>query len=273
MEMGIFDGVLLASDYDGTLRGSTLKVLDRDKEANRYFQDQGGAFVLTTGRSYAAFYRQARELPLDYPTLLSNGATFCEMDTGKTIFTHNLPLRATGDMAEVAASYPNVACETYYGEEIYCFQPNEHTQDHMKLVESSYIECPPEQMPTPWLKVLLEGERQDLAEIQKLILSRWGDFYECIFSSVNLLELTGKNVHKGAGVLEAAKHLGVAPEHVYCVGDNDNDLPMLRTARIGFAPEGSVAASRGERLEIVRDADHGCVENVIEILKERYQNR
>lgn len=26
--MGIFDGVLLASDYDGTLRGSTLKVLD-----------------------------------------------------------------------------------------------------------------------------------------------------------------------------------------------------------------------------------------------------
>ena len=41
MEMGIFDGVLLASDYDGTLRGSTLRVLDRDKEAIRFFEDQG----------------------------------------------------------------------------------------------------------------------------------------------------------------------------------------------------------------------------------------
>ena len=39
--MGIFDGVLLASDYDGTLRGTTLQVLDRDKEAIRFFEDQG----------------------------------------------------------------------------------------------------------------------------------------------------------------------------------------------------------------------------------------
>ena len=74
-------------------------------------------------------------------------------------------------------------------------------------------------------------------------------------------------------MLEAAKYLGISPEHVYCVGDNDNDLPMLRMAKIGFAPAGSVAAGRDEKLEIVRDADHGCVENVIEILKERYQNR
>ena len=271
--MGIFDGVLLDSDYDGTLRGTTLRVLDRDKEAIRYFEDQGGAFVLTTGRCYAAFYRQARELPLDYPTLLSNGATFCRMDTGETLFVHNLPMRATRDMAEVGERYPHVAFETYYGEEIYCFQPNEHTREHMKLVEGDYIEATPEDMPTPWLKVLLEGERQDLAEIQQWILSRWSDFYECIFSSDNLLELTGKNVHKGTGVLEAAKYLGISPEHVYCVGDNDNDLPMLRTARIGFAPTGSVAAGRGEGLEIVRDADHGCVENVIEILEDRYQHR
>ena len=42
------------------------------------------------------------------------------------------------------------------------------------------------------------------------------------------------------------------------MGDNDNDLPMLRTAKIGFAPPGSVAAGRDKGLEIVRDADHGC---------------
>ena len=112
-------------------------------------------------------------------------------------------------------------------------------------------------MPTPWLKVLLEGEREDLEQIQKLILERWSAFYECIFSSVNLLELTGKNVHKGAGVLEAAKYLGVAPEHIYCVGDNDNDLPMLRIAAAGFVPEGSVAAGRDLGFTLVRDADHG----------------
>lgn len=271
--MGMFDGVLLASDYDGTLRGDSLQVQERDVEAIRRFQEEGGLFLVATGRSYAAFYQQAKELPLRLPVLLSNGATFCDMATGEMLFTHNLPLRAVEDMAELARRFPEVAFETYYGEEIYCYQPNHHTAFHMGLVKGDYIECPPEQMPTPWLKVLLEGEREELEQIQKLVLSRWSAFYECIFSNVNLLELTGKNVHKGAGVLEAARYLGVAPEHIYCVGDNDNDLPMLRLARMGFVPAGSVAAGRDLGFTVVRDADHGCVEQVIELLARRYGGR
>ena len=270
--MGIFDGVLLASDYDGTLRGSTLEVLERDRAAIDFFQREGGRFILTTGRCYAAFYQQARELPLCSPTLLSNGATFCEMETGHTLFNHDLPDRAPADLAEIGTRFPDVAMETYYGEEVYCFHPNAYTDWHMSLVKTSYTEAALEEMPTPWLKVLFEGAHAALEQVQETILTRWSEFYECIFSSENLLELTGKNVHKGFGVLEAAGYYGISPEHIYCVGDNDNDLPMLRVAKIGFVPEGSVAAGRDEMFQLVRDADHGCVENVIRLLEWRYRN-
>lgn len=268
--MGIFDGVLLASDYDGTLRGSTLQVLDRDKRAIEQFQQEGGAFILTTGRCYAAFYQQAEELPLRFPTLLSNGATFCEMNTGRTIFNHNLPERAPDDLRFVAEHFPDVAMETYYGEEVYCYHPNAFTDWHMSLVNTSYTEADLKEMPTPWLKVLFEGVHAELEEVQKMILDLWGDYYECIFSNRNLLELTGKNVHKGFGVLEAARLLKIDRKNIYCVGDNDNDLPMLRIARIGFAPKGSVASAH-ENLQIVRDADNGCLENVIQLLHWRYE--
>lgn len=269
--MGIFDGVLLASDYDGTLRGSGLEVLDRDVEAIRRFQDEGGVFVLTTGRCYSTFYRQARELPLRYPTLLSNGATFCRMETGETLFNHDLPDRCREDMQVLAEQFPALAFETYFGEDIYCFRPNAFTEYHMGLVKSGYTECGLGDMPQPWLKVLFEAERDVLDKAQEVVLSRWSAFYECIFSNDNLLELTAKNVHKGTGVLEAANYLGVSLEHVYCVGDNHNDLPMLRVARVGFAPAGSVAAGELDGLRVTRDADHGCVENVIEILEDRYR--
>ncbi len=269
--MGIFDGVLLASDYDGTLRGSGLEVLPEDKAAIRRFQDEGGVFILTTGRCYSTFCRQAQELPLDWPTLLSNGATFCRMTTGEILFSHNLPLRAAEDMKELAAQFPDVAFETYFGEEIYCFHPNAFTHWHMELVGSSYTESDFDAMPTPWLKVLFEGERDRLTQLRQTVLRRWDDQYECIFSNENLLELTGKNVHKGAGVLEAAALLGIQPEHVYCVGDNDNDVPMLRVARRGFAPVGSVAAGRDvPGLCVTRDADHGCLSDVIERLEHLY---
>lgn len=269
--MGIFDGVLLASDYDGTLRGSTLKVLPVDVEAISYFQKEGGRFILTTGRCYSTFFRQAKELPLESPCLLSNGATFCEMDSQKLLFNHDLPDRAPGDMLELAKCFPDLAFETYFGEDIYCYNPNQYTDWHMTLVKSTYTECPVEEMPTPWLKVLFEGEHATLAAVQQMVRERWDGYYECIFSNENLLELTAKGVHKGMGVLEAAAMLGIDREHVYCVGDNDNDLPMLRVAKIGFAPEGSVVANRGEPgVRIVPSCEEGCVAGVIAALKEIY---
>jgi len=269
--VGIFDGVLLASDYDGTLRGSGLTVRPGDVEAIRRFQDEGGTFVVTTGRCYATFFRQARELPLRFPALLSNGATFCRMETGETLFNHNLPGRCREDMLELAKRFPGLAFETYFGEKIYCFRPNAFTGYHMRLVQSDYTRCDLEKMPIPWLKVLFEADYETLVQVQKAVFSRWGAFYECIFSHENLLELTGKGVHKGAGVLEAAKCLGISPEHIYCVGDNDNDLPMLRIAKHGFAPAGSVAAAGDAAVQVTRDADHGCVENVVEILEGLYR--
>ena len=272
--MGMFDGVMLVSDYDGTLRGSSRVVLQRDIDAIRSFQQEGGTFLMCTGRCYSTFYQQARDLPLHAPTLLSNGATFCEMETGKELFHYDLPDRAVGDIRVLGDRFPGVAFETYHGEEIYCWHPNGYTQWHMDLVKSAYTECEPEEMPTPWLKVLLEGEKETLIQVQEWVLSHWAAHYECIFSNMNLMELTAKGVHKGTGVLRAAEKLGISPEHVYCAGDNDNDVPMLNAAALGFAPEGSVVAAKNlPNVQVVRDADHGCIESVIEFLTERYQSK
>jgi hypothetical protein len=42
-----------------------------------------------------------------------------------------------------------------------------------------------------------------------------------------LVEITAQGVDKGSGVLKLCQHLGVAPERVLAIGDNDNDIPML----------------------------------------------
>lgn len=270
--MGMFDGVMLVSDYDGTLRGSTRVVLQQDLDAIRFFQQEGGTFLVCTGRCYSTFFQQAQALPLHAPTLLSNGATFCDMKTGEELFHYDLPHRAAEDIRVLGDRFPGVAFETYYGEEIYCWHPNSYTQWHMELVKSAYIEREPEEMPLPWLKVLMEGEKSELMQVQEWVLSHWSQHYECIFSNDNLMELTANGVHKGTGVLRAAKQLGIAPEHIYCAGDNDNDVPMLTAVARGFAPAGSVVAGKGlPGVEVVRDADHGCIESVIEWLKERYK--
>ena len=51
--MGKFDGMLICSDFDGTLFiGSQIS--DKTVEAIKYFQENGGRFTITSGR-YPAF--------------------------------------------------------------------------------------------------------------------------------------------------------------------------------------------------------------------------
>ena len=50
--MGIFDGVLIASDWDGTLFNGE-KVPCKNIEAIKYFIENGGHFTVSSGRQYS----------------------------------------------------------------------------------------------------------------------------------------------------------------------------------------------------------------------------
>ena len=97
-----------------------------------------------------------------------------------------------------------------------------------------------------------------------------GESYEVIFSNRYLLELTAKGSHKGGSALWLAEHLGISREHLYCVGDNQNALPMLEVARIGFAPENCSPLLKEWGARIVNNCDAGCVAAVIKILDVLY---
>ncbi len=267
--MGKFDGLLLASDYDGTLRGTTQQVLETDKAAIRYFQDEGGIFLVATGRSYNSFVALAEELPLRSPTLLSNGAVLQQMDTGEVLWQHDLPSSAVADIPYLSAMFPQIAAELYHNEQVCCLNPNEESERWQRIQpELQYTIGTASDFPTPWLKVLFRGAFEPLRSLREYVLSHWEDRYACIFSYPTLLELTGRNVHKGAAVAQYAQAHEIAKERIFCVGDNDNDLPLLRAAQVAFAPEGSPAARWDlPHLKIVRDADHGCVANVVEWLE------
>ena len=267
--MGRFDGVLLASDYDGTLCGQAVQ--ERDLAAIRAFQQEGGTFIMVTGRCYSDFVQQAKELPLTHPSLLSNGATLCDMSSGEILFSNNLSEHAMADMIELMAQFPSVAVAIYHKHQNFVFQPNEFSDYHTSIVKSVPTEKLLEEIPTPWLKAMFLGHREELEKIRTIVLEKWSERYECFFSADCLLELTAKGVHKGQGVLKAAEMLGISPEHIYCAGDNENDLPMLRIAAKAFSPSGStVDKLHLDYPVIVRDVEHGCIESVIEQLWEMY---
>ena len=273
MAIGKFSGVMLISDFDDTLYGSDLHVSEENKTAIRCFMDQGGLFTVATGRARKTFSPQVtlEDIPLNAPVILSNGATIYDYQTEHMVRRTYLPDQILQDMLDVCAQFPSLGFEAYYQNEIYVHNPNLVTHRHMERVGMDYTVLPIDQIPLPLTKIILEQDNPVLKEVQTYMQNKVGEAYEVIFSNRYLLELTAKNSHKGGSALWLAEYLGISREHLYCVGDNQNDIPMLEAAKIGFAPSTcseNVKDWGGARL--VRGCDDGCVASVIEILDQLY---
>ena len=268
--MGKFDGVLLASDYDDTLFSSDMTVSPENVAAIEYFTGRGGVFTVATGRAHRTFAPQAPKVPFNAPVILSNGSALYDFRDGRMVYETFLPDRAREDLQQVARAIPEIGFEAYHHDDIYVYQPNAVTWNHLGRAGMEAAEVPIGQMPLPWSKVILQQKNDVLLRTQQYMLERWGDVYEVIFSNLVLLELTRKGSNKGGMVDYLVRYLGMDPKKVYCVGDNQNDIPMLARSAIPFAPANCAPEVKDWGARVLCSCQEGCVAQVVEELARIY---
>ena len=280
--MGRFDGVLLASDFDNTLiytedalrSDEPVPPLSREnREALEWFMAEGGRFAIATGRALAALVKYVDQVPMNAPGVVCNGAALYDFARGEYLEMAMLD----GDVRErgqaVLEKFPSAAVEAYHIDNvIHAVHPNAITRQHEHLTKVAVEERPslPE-VPLPLGKLLFEDDHAVLEEIKRFLTEQgWSGDYELIFSGQNLLELTARGANKGGMVRRLAARLGISPEHVYCVGDEANDIPMLTAAAEGFAPANCVSLVRDCGATIVSDARESALADIVRRLAEKY---
>ena len=122
------------------------------------------------------------------------------------------------------------------------------------------------------LKKLMETPvgKPNLQRVRDYILQRWPEDYEVIFSNRYLLELTDKGSDKGQMVARVAELLDIFPEKVYCIGDNQNDIPMLARSAIPFAPANCAPQVKEWGAHILGHCDEHAVAQAIALLDSIY---
>lgn len=104
------------------------------------------------------------------------------------------------------------------------------------------------------LRISLVAEPSVTARALERLTETFGDriVFHCIAvpgQSVEVLEVFDPRVNKWSALLEVAREKGIDPREIVAVGDDLNDLPMLRHAGLGVAmgnahPEAKKAAKR-----------------------------
>lgn len=268
--MGKFDGVLLASDFDDTFICHDLTIPAANLQALHYFIGEGGIFTIATGRAHPTFAPYAPILPVNAPVILSNGSALYDFKAGRMVYETFLPERIRADLAQVAREIPEIGFEAYHGDDIYVYQPNPYTEQHLRRARAVGIQAPVGEIPLPWSKALLQQCNPVLREVQAYMLERWGEDYEVIFSNQVLLEVTRKGSSKGGMVLHLARLLGIDPGRIYCTGDNQNDIPMLAVSAIPFAPGDCDQTVKDWGARLLCPCREGTIAQIVEQLDQIY---
>lgn len=268
--MDKFDGVMIASDFDDTFFPASHVLPEANRQAVAYFQSEGGIFTIATGRARTTFRRYVDMAKPNAPVILANGAQLYDFSREVLVEERTVPETIAGDLLELVKLVPEVGLEAYHGEDIYIWNPNEWTWFHLERAKCTAEECAIEEMPQPWGKAILHQKNSILQAAQKLILERWGDRYEAIFSNFHMLELTAKGATKGGMVLHLAEKLGICRENLYCVGDNQNDLPMLSVSAVPYAPADCAQEVKDWGAHLLPHSEDGALAGLIEELDKKY---
>ena len=268
--MGKFDGLLLVSDFDDTLYDSHHRVPPRNLAAINYWLREGGRFTVATGRAYTTFAPYFHLAPINAPVVLSNGSAIYDFHKQIMLVETQLDPRAPQDFQALMDAIPSLGMEAYHGEDIYVFRPNHVTYGHMAKVGTEYTVCPIPDMPTPWNKIIVQQEYDQLLMARAWLEEHCPERYEAIFSNAVLLECTARTASKGGMVLKLAELLGIDRANIYCAGDNQNDIPMLAASAIPFAPGNCAQAVKDWGATVLRPCEEDFIAQVVGILDLRY---
>lgn len=246
--MGKFDNILICSDLDGTLRGSDIKISQKNIEAIKYFMDNGGLFTLSTGRSYGYIDELKREgLFINTVLICLNGAMIYDVSNKKVLYENPINQNDLGDFK----GFISKNCE-YIKQVLY----HSYSQiDDFDDIKDNKL-----------YKIVFIANNEKGAKILRKNLDRSYKEKFFITNSWNTgLEILDKKSTKGGCVKIIKNYIPTKIKKLICIGDYENDIPMLREADISYAVENALP-------EVKAAADFVTVSNDSDALAEIIYN-
>ena len=264
---------LIISDIDGTILDNQHQVDPELKDIIPLLNREKIPFVLASARSPLGMEPIARELGLgDNPLACYNGALVIKGDPQayETIIEHPLDKKEIRTFLElVKAEFPSVSINLYSGKDWIADRLDKWVQIEAAITgEQPVIQnilLPVLDVLIPIHKLLLIDEAPVIQKLHDYLQTL--DFSKTAFylSKDNYMEVTAKHVSKEQALHEIAQHYQVPLEEVMTIGDNFNDLPMLRLAGLGVAMGNAPETVKTEANAVTKsNNEHGVAEAIKE---------
>ncbi|MGQ9502999.1 MAG: Cof-type HAD-IIB family hydrolase [Anaerolineae bacterium] len=237
---------LIALDLDGTLVGRSLLIPVRNRNALHAAMEAGCWVTIATGRSLVPTERFARELGLNAPLILYQGALIQDYRDGTIIHRQTLSLPLAREIAAFAAARQWVT--QVHAEDGTAFttraNPIVARMQAITGVPAVLVDDLVAWLDRPPLKFLFIETPEGTFDLIQELRERFDGQVNVVRSHDLIVEVTAPQVSKGHALAILAAYLGVPRAATMAMGDHDNDAEMLAWAGLGIAMHNASAAAQ-----------------------------
>ncbi|MDP4153921.1 MAG: Cof-type HAD-IIB family hydrolase [Bacillota bacterium] len=263
---GKFQGIFIASDFDGTMTADGSVIPKKNIEAVDYFIKNGGIFSLSTGRSLHSISRRKSEFPSNGPVICCNGALIYDAEKQKILRSWGMDKNILKIASEVMNDFPDIGIEGMYDFEMFLIKKDKINANHIEYEEIPNEEVSVDKITAPLQKLLFTGPAERIALLDPYLRAKEGFDYTILYSSPRFLEVMPVGINKGTGLLNAAEILKINHENTYAIGDYLNDYHAIKMAGTGVVPENAASEIKEIADVIVCDHNEGAVADLIEYI-------
>ncbi len=273
---------LLALDLDGTVLDPAGDLTDDVRDAVAAARASGLRVVLCTGRRFRTALPVAQELSLSGAIVVNNGVLVKDLASGRTLSHRYL---SDGVSAEVLALVREAGSPLVYVDAY---------EERIDILIEDYGRAHPFQREylednTDFTRVV--DDLENIGRDDVIMMSTMGDEATLralrsraerdlgdrvrMHSLINknyrgqILEFLAPGTGKWPALRRIATDEGIDPRQIAAVGDDDNDVEMIRGAGLGIAMGNAVDSAKAAADHVTRsNAEGGVVEAIERVLEE-----
>lgn len=258
---------LIVSDFDGTLRRTEGGISDGNIRAISEYVEAGGVFALCTGRMASSIRPYAKELGLKGLLAAYQGAIIEDIESGKTVRDMRIPCEKAAEICRRLESR-DYHIHVYDGDKFWSNKADGLLREYERICGVKAEIAPDitgtvarERIRPHKVLVMCPPEERDKA--YAFAKKEFGGELYVTTSSEFLVEIVRRGSDKGGALEYLSEHYSIPLSQSVAIGDNINDLPMIRKAGLGVAVENGEKELKEAAGFITRTCDEDGVAYVI----------
>lgn len=249
---------LIAIDIDGTLLNSKSELTDGTIEILKQASERGIYIVLTSGRMTSVIKEFCQKIGADKFLIAENGASIVDLQTNELIYKKYISKKVVLDIVDMCEEN-DIYYMIYTNKELIVknlkhmalffykqnYNPNARLETH--IADRRYIEL----LKDDFTKIMICDEDRviynsivnrlrknsdiDVMDIPHISTKVLNIGTEEKVISYSYADISAKGTNKWSAIEALITTLGIKSEEVIAIGDNINDMQMIRNAGLGVA--------------------------------------